>query len=73
MTKTFTKNDLILFIYNEIQQDLKSEMRLALSMDPMMAEDFHELKEAQMSLPRVSFKPSARSIRKIRAYMSSMI
>lgn len=73
MTKTFTKNDLILFIYNEIQQDYKSEMHLALSIDPLMAEDYHDLKEAQLSLPRVSFKPSSRSIRKIREYMSSMI
>jgi hydroxyethylthiazole kinase-like sugar kinase family protein len=73
MTKTFTKNDLILFIYNEIRQDFKNDLRHALSSDPLMDEDYRELKETQLSLPKVLFKPSAKSLQKIRAYMATVI
>jgi hypothetical protein len=73
MTKTFTKNDLILFIYNELSPDLKNEMRVAIACDEEMASDFYALKNAKFSLPKVTFKPSEKSISKIRAYMSSLI
>jgi hypothetical protein len=38
-----------------------------------MDEDYRELKEAQLSLPKVLFKPSAKSLQKIRAYMATVI
>lgn len=45
MAHNFTPNDLLLYIYNELDGALVSEMKTALLLDDQLSEQYHQMKE----------------------------
>ncbi|MFL5731358.1 MAG: hypothetical protein ACJ75J_17855 [Cytophagaceae bacterium] len=72
MTKTFTRNDVIRYVYNELTKTEKKEIEQAMLVDPDLAEEFYELSTAKSSLNRIVKQPSDRVIDKILHYSKSL-
>lgn len=68
MTKTFTENDLIQFLYNELNNKQREELLHALASDPDLQDRLNELRELQKDLDKVQSSPSDRTVSKILAY-----
>ena len=71
MTKTFTQDDLIKYIYRETTTEESIQIRTALNFDESLLECCHELSKTAELLKRVSFKPSESCIDKILSYSKS--
>ena len=71
MTKTFTQDDLIRYIYQETTTEESTEIRTALTFDESLSECYHELCKTVELLKRVSFKPSESCLDKILSYSKS--
>ena len=71
MTKTFTQDDLIRYIYQETTTEESIQMKTALTFDESLSECYHELSKTAELLRRVSFKPSESCIDKILSYSKS--
>lgn len=56
MTKTFTENDLLRFLYDEVNEDERLEMRESLSADMELRSKLDELEEAKSSLDAFTMK-----------------
>lgn len=56
MTKTFTENDLVRFLYDELNEDERLEMRESLCADMELRARLDELEEAKSALDAVTFK-----------------
>ncbi len=56
MTKTFTENDLLRFLYDEVNEDERLEMNESLSADMELRTKLDELKEAKSSLDAFTMK-----------------
>ncbi|MEP1033961.1 hypothetical protein [Ekhidna sp.] len=56
MTKTFTENDLLRFLYDEINEDERLEMRESLSADMELRSRLEELEEAKSALEAFKLK-----------------
>ena len=56
MTKTFTKNDLVRFLYDEVNEDERLDIKEALSTDMELRSSLDELEEAKSLLDRFSMK-----------------
>ena len=65
MTKTFTRNDLIRYIYQETTEREKQEIEQALLLDNKLFEEYKNLAEVSMELDRVELSPSEKTINKI--------
>ena len=68
MTHTFTKNDLILFIYKEMSENEATALTEALENDWELYEEYSKLREAHATLPKVRFAPSESSVQQILRY-----
>ena len=71
MTKTFTQDDLIRYIYRETTTEETIQIRTALTFDESLSKCYHELSKATKLLKRVSFKPSESCLDKILSYSKS--
>lgn len=71
MTKTFTQDDLIRYIYRETTTEETTKMKTALAFDEQLSECYHELSKSAELLRRVSFKPSESCLDKILSYSKS--
>lgn len=68
MKQTYTEEDLIRFIYQEVDVFEYFEMDHAISNDIQLKEEFQELKEAKEMLPKQSHTPSDNAINNLLAY-----
>ena len=71
MTKTFTQDDLIRYIYQQTTTEETTQMEAALTFDEHLSACCHELSKIAELLRRVSFKPSENCIDKILSYSKS--
>ena len=72
MTKTFTRNDLIRYIYQETTEREKQEIEQELLLDNKLFEEYKNLAEVSMELDRVDLSPSEKSIKKILNFSKSI-
>lgn len=56
MTKTFTENDLVRFLYDELNEDERLEMKESLCADIELRSRLDELEEAKSALDAVTMK-----------------
>ncbi|MEO1253976.1 MAG: hypothetical protein AAFY41_03685 [Bacteroidota bacterium] len=56
MTKTFTKNDLVRFLYEEVNEDERLDIKESLSTDMELRSSLDELKNAKELLEDFSIK-----------------
>lgn len=62
MTQTFTLNELILGLYNELDQKF---LEKRIQEEPTMLDEIKALKESKNSLPKVLFRPKKSTTEKI--------
>jgi hypothetical protein len=65
MTKTFTRNDLIRYIYNETTENEKKEIEQELLLNNKWFDEYKDLAEVSMELDRFEMSPSENVIIKI--------
>lgn len=65
MTKTFTENDLIRFLYDELTQNEKQALEQALLTDNDLQNQLENLRAVVGDLNKVQYSPSKRSVNKI--------
>ena len=68
MTKTFTENDLVRFLYNELSKSESEEIERAILTDEELQEQINKLKTLQQDMDNLRLSPSKRTIGKILAY-----
>ena len=68
MIKTFTHNELIQYVYNELPNTAKTKLEQALLTDQELAEECAELLVAKRQLERVTKKPRQQCISNILLY-----
>ncbi len=56
MTKTFTKNDLVRFLYEEVNEDERLEMKESLCADMELRSKLDELEEAKSGVESLVMK-----------------
>jgi hypothetical protein len=72
MTKTFTHNELIQYVYNELPFELREPLEKALQIDQMLAENCAELLASKRTLDRLSPKPGEACINNILMYSQNL-
>jgi len=72
MTKTFTQNDVIRYVYNELNIEEKQDIELAMLLDQDLADQFYELSKLKRSLNKIVKEPSQRVIDNILNYSKSL-
>jgi hypothetical protein len=72
MTKTFTQNDLIRYIYQENNEQEEKDIEEALLMDNDLFEAYREIAEITEELNRIDLCPSDQTINKILNYSKSI-
>ncbi|MBK8055703.1 MAG: hypothetical protein IPK35_21125 [Saprospiraceae bacterium] len=72
MIHAYTENQVIQFIFREVDLFTRLEMEFAMEDDSTLLETYHELLEAKQSLPDVRFSPSAKSINRVLEYSRSL-
>jgi|AACY02.4.fsa_nt_gi hypothetical protein len=65
MTKTFTKDDVVRFLYAEMNEDERVEMRESLRADIDLKTDLEEMKETKSLLDGFSMKASSEVVSRI--------
>ncbi len=72
MTKTFTQDDLIRYIYHETSDQENKEIENALICDDVILEMFNKLKSTIQQLDKIEKSPSGQTIDKILDYSKSV-
>lgn len=65
MTKTFTENDLLRFLYDEVNEDERLEMKESLCADIELRTKLDELEEAKSALDAFTMKAPADVVSRI--------
>lgn len=65
MTKTFTENDLIRFLYNELNDRESDEIERAILTDHVLQDQINKLRKLQEDMDDIKVAPSKRTIRRI--------
>lgn len=68
MEQSFTKNDLIRYIYEETSTAESLAIQEALVEDCLLSEEYVELRQGLQQLPKVSFDPAPATIQNILRY-----
>lgn len=68
MTKTFTKNDLVRFVYKELSEEEQNQIKNSAIQDPELEDSLKELEETKENLNKVMASPSQRSVDNILAF-----
>ena len=68
MHKTFTKEDLLRYLYGEMNREERQELRSVFSDDNILHAEFLALKEAKECLNKGRVSPSAFAINNIMSY-----
>lgn len=72
MTKTFTQDDLIRFIYRETTEEEASEINRVLAADPELSRQYRELLLTTKGLERAHLQPSAGAVSRIMDYVRGL-
>ena len=72
MTKTFTQNDLIRYIYHETTEQERIDIEKNLLIDTEFFDEYKKLAEISMELDRINESPSEKTINKILNYSKSL-
>ena len=72
MTKTFTQNDLIRYIYHDTTEKETNDIEKELLFNNKLFEDYKNLAEVTMELDRVDENPSEKVVNKILEYSKSL-
>ena len=72
MTKTFTQNDVVRYIYGEIPDDEKLAFENAMICDTELLDLFHELRNVKNQLNLVKKNPRNHVIKNILDYSKSL-
>ncbi len=65
MTKTFTENDLIRFLYNELAKEDRETIERAMLTDQKLQEQVNNLRKLMDDMNDIRIAPSKKTIRKI--------
>jgi hypothetical protein len=68
MIKTFTRIDLIRFLYKETTREEEKKIKKALLIDSELLEEFNNLKKLIRKIEDVKLEPSDESVEKILMY-----
>lgn len=68
MTKTFTKNDLVRFVYKELSEEEQNQIENSAIQDSELQDSIKELEATRDRLDNVMTSPSQRSIDNILAF-----
>ena len=68
MTKTFTQNDLIRFLYHETSEEETKEINRALLCDGELQTQYKDLNASKAMLDDVRLQPSANTVLNILSY-----
>ena len=68
MHKTFTKEDLLRYLYGEMNREERQELRSLILEDNTLQSEFLELKEAKECLNKVRVSPSIFAVNNIMSY-----
>lgn len=71
MTKTFTQDDVIRYLYEEIPEKEKSQFENALTCNEELVDLFHELNAVKHSLDKAQIHPSESVVQNILDYSKS--
>ena len=71
MTKTFTQNDLIRFLYDETPKLESEQLKHALLCDGDLLEEFNQLNAVKMMMTDLAESPSKETINSILDYSKS--
>ena len=71
MIKTFTKNDLIRFVYNEVNAEERDEMEMLLIHDHSFLQLYRKYNGMKKTIQKVSMEPSENVINRILNYSKS--
>jgi len=72
MHKTFTKEDLLRYLYGEMNREERQELRSVFSDDIILHAEFLALKEAKECLNKGRVSPSAFAINNIMSYAKAL-
>ena len=72
MTKTFTQNDLIRYLYHETSEKETTEINKALICDSELQEHFKELMATKGQLDSAQLQPSASTVLNILSYAQGL-
>tara|TARA_B100000609_G_C17041472_1_gene344030 strand:- start:214 stop:480 length:267 start_codon:yes stop_codon:yes gene_type:complete len=72
MYKTFTKEDLLRYLYDEMNLEERKQLRSVIFDDNRLQADFFELKEAKECLKKFQLSPSTFALSKIMSYAKSL-
>ena len=68
MDKNFTSNDLVRLLYSEVTPNEATDIRQAMKSDINLREDYNEMREAFVVIPKATFSPSRSAIQNILRY-----
>lgn len=72
MIKTFTQNDVIRFVYDEVSTEERSQMEELLRIDPLFQKLFKSYTKTKGLVKKSSLKPSENVINRILMYSKSL-
>ena len=72
MHKTFTKEDLLLYLYGEMNREERQELRSVILEDNTLQVDFLALKEAKECLNKGRVSPSTFAVNNIMSYAKAL-
>ncbi len=73
MTHTYTENNIVRFIFKEVDLFERLEMEFAMEEDSTLMTSYTDLKEGFDSLPKVMFSPSKKTINDILKYSANAL
>ncbi len=65
MIKTFTENDLVRFLYNELSNKESEEIERAILTDNVLQEQISTLRKLHKDMDRLQVSPSGKTVQKI--------
>lgn len=71
MKKRFTPNDLVRYIYRETSPMETMQIAEALESDPVLMDEFRELFQAFLAIPKAKFGPKPETIQNVLAYSNN--
>ncbi|MFN3403219.1 MAG: hypothetical protein ACK40G_03930 [Cytophagaceae bacterium] len=73
MIKTFTQNDVIRLIYNEVSQDEKADIVSCLLWDQELADFYSDIQDVKLNMTKAKKEPSAAVIDNILNYSRNFV
>ncbi len=68
MTKDFTPENLLAYLYGELPAGRRLDTEDAIAADPVLAQEYRELRAAQQQLPAVRFNAPRRALNQVLSY-----